>query len=482
CRLSNPTSGIKSSGSRVIWLTRIDQKEVFVFGFSGRSRRASSVWATRFSTTKGATIGITSMFEKNKSYNVERAETRETSEPGLVRWLLRSRGRIGAAGSLTVGFLRNCNHRLKTHRSRISPAGSFIRSSRREIYDVKVSGLVVVFFVIFWFLNDKVAAGRYRQVMVLEFFDCPGLRQGVEDLRGLLHKGYIDKARVFHKQFTLLDRVLCRSPWRQDEKHVWFEVEQQGVQGNSEAEVFQVSNDDTAVVQRWAEDTTRSTYLVNRSPSSAIGFKKPIDMLGNMCFNESGKYKKTFIGSGIGTGSLQVLQGVEFEVEPHEDHTFEGATLSMGTIQLQRRHQMCMCSATVVENVVTTAMAITRAIHQIKKREMYLAWRLLGIRVVIIRVVQTLLEGHSILSPEGSLSRDCDVEKNGYGLMILGCAECLKANLQHMEALLTTEAGYMTFTEAWKKKIWLKGLLTESRYYLRLVAGIATGALVKGGS
>ncbi|GJX96365.1 hypothetical protein Tco_0352163 [Tanacetum coccineum] len=98
----------------------------------------------------------------------------------------------------------------------------------------------------------------------------------------------------------------------------------------------------------WAEDTTMSTYLVNRSPSSAIGFKTPIDMLGifgwlssikqgmlepvkvkcifmgyhkgivgnklwrfddvtskvvlyrNMGFNESGDYKKTFIGSGIG--------------------------------------------------------------------------------------------------------------------------------------------------------------------------------------
>nr|GEV10586.1 hypothetical protein [Tanacetum cinerariifolium] len=60
--------------------------------------------------------------------------------------------------------------------------------------------------------------------------------------------------------------------------------------------------------------------------------------------------------------------------------------------------------------------------------------------------------------------------------------ETKKANLQHMEALSTTEAGYMTFTEAWKKKILLKGLLTESRYEIRLVAGIATGALVKGGS
>ncbi|GJW42356.1 hypothetical protein Tco_0071155 [Tanacetum coccineum] len=43
----------------------------------------------------------------------------------------------------------------------------------------------------------------------------------------------------------------------------------------------------------------------------------------NMGFNESGEYKKTFIGSGVGTGSVQVLQGVEFEVEPQEDHTFE---------------------------------------------------------------------------------------------------------------------------------------------------------------
>ncbi|GJR73310.1 retrovirus-related pol polyprotein from transposon TNT 1-94 [Tanacetum coccineum] len=112
---------------------------------------------------------------------------------------------------------------------------------------------------------------------------------------------------------------------------------------------------------------------------------------------------------------------------------------------------------------------------------MYLVWRSSGIRV-------------------GSLSGDCDMEKNGKWSCIyaVGSREyqtvctrldiasadvgSLKANLQHMEAFSTTEAGYMMFTEAWKKEIWLKGLLTESRYELRLVAGIATGALVKGGS
>nr|GFA92850.1 zinc finger, CCHC-type [Tanacetum cinerariifolium] len=43
----------------------------------------------------------------------------------------------------------------------------------------------------------------------------------------------------------------------------------------------------------------------------------------NIGFNESGENKKTFVGSGVGTGSMQVLQGVEFEVEPQEDHTFK---------------------------------------------------------------------------------------------------------------------------------------------------------------
>ncbi|GJU18013.1 hypothetical protein Tco_1145979 [Tanacetum coccineum] len=43
----------------------------------------------------------------------------------------------------------------------------------------------------------------------------------------------------------------------------------------------------------------------------------------NMGFNKSGEYKKTFIGSGVGTSSMQVLHGFEFEVEPLGDHTFE---------------------------------------------------------------------------------------------------------------------------------------------------------------
>ncbi|GKD00287.1 hypothetical protein Tco_1170561 [Tanacetum coccineum] len=75
------------------------------------------------------------------------------------------------------------------------------------------------------------------------------------------------------------------------------------------------------------------------------------------------------------------------------------------------------------------------------------------------KLVQTLLKGHSILSLEGSLSGECDVKKNDQ-----------------------SQAAHMTLIGAWKKEIWLKGLLEELGYELSLVAVIATGTLVKGGS
>ncbi|GJY51234.1 hypothetical protein Tco_0442081 [Tanacetum coccineum] len=89
----------------------------------------------------------------------------------------------------------------------------------------------------------------------------------------------------------------------------------------------------------WAEDTTRSTYLVNRSPSSVIGFKKHIDMLGFFGWLASIKHgmlepvkvKCIFLGyrKGIvGTkrwryGFNEVLQRDKFEVEPQDGHTFK---------------------------------------------------------------------------------------------------------------------------------------------------------------
>ncbi|GKB31776.1 hypothetical protein Tco_0871177 [Tanacetum coccineum] len=223
----------------------------------------------------------------------------------------------------------------------------------------------------------------------------------------------------------------------------------------------------------------------------------------------SGEYKETFIGSGVGTGSIQVLHGFEFEVEPLGDHTFEvepqenvdqGAGLQEVQTQdlmdyhlTRDREQHLACelfgyredsneaafavaavdkiyahepltfndtfASTVAGKAVTTATTITRSMHQAeiwvtKSLLVKAKGNILGLetirdqsgntlrvsqsRIYNEKLVQTLLRGHSTLSLEDSLSGNCDVEKNG----------SLKANMQHMEALSTTEEGYMTFTKA----------------------------------
>ncbi|GKC71154.1 hypothetical protein Tco_1117037 [Tanacetum coccineum] len=64
----------------------------------------------------------------------------------------------------------------------------------------------------------------------------------------------------------------------QDEKRVWFEVELQGAQGDREAVVFQVSNDDTAVAQRrlrdkQPEEKTNMDCLVKERENVHLGIK-----------------------------------------------------------------------------------------------------------------------------------------------------------------------------------------------------------------
>nr|GEY10622.1 zinc finger, CCHC-type [Tanacetum cinerariifolium] len=281
-----------------------------------------------------------------------------------------------------------------------------------------------------------------------------------------------------------------------DEKRVWFEVELQGAQGDRKAEVFQVSNDDTIVAQRrlkdkqpekktntdclvkeqekeyrtgWkikTEDTTRSTYQVNKSPSSAIGLKKPVDMLGsfgwladdvtskvvlyrNMGFNESGEYKKTFIGFGIGTGSMQVLQGVEFEVELQKDHTFEVEPHgNVDHVDARDREQHLAYELFGYREDSNEAAFVVAAVEKIYAHE----------SLTFNNTV--FCEGHSILLLEGSLSGDCDVEKNGKWscIYVVGSQEyqmvCTRLDIASVDV--------------------------ESRYELRLVAGIATGCLDEG--
>nr|GEW15860.1 P-loop containing nucleoside triphosphate hydrolases superfamily protein [Tanacetum cinerariifolium] len=176
-----------------------------------------------------------------------------------------------------------------------------------------------------------------------------------------------------------------------------------------------------------------------------------------------------------GTGSMQLLHGFEFEVELLGDHTFkvkpqENVDQGVGLQEVQTQdliyyhlardrekhsthelfsyrednneaafavdavkkiyaHDLLTFNDTVASTVagkaMTTTKAITGSIHQglLDKAK----GNVLGMQIVrdqsgnTLRVsqsrfyngklVQTLLEGHSILSLEGSLSRDCDFEK-----------------------------------------------------------------------
>ncbi|GKF68695.1 hypothetical protein Tco_0198374 [Tanacetum coccineum] len=95
--------------------------------------------------------------------------------------------------------------------------------------------------------------------------------------------------------------------------------------------------------------------------------------------------------------------------------------------------QMCMCSAIVAGNAVTTAMAITGSMYkaeiwatkglldkakgnvlgmEIVRDQSGNTMRVSQFRFYNKKLVHTLLKGHSIPSLEGSLSGDCDEKKN----------------------------------------------------------------------
>nr|GEY90240.1 retrovirus-related Pol polyprotein from transposon TNT 1-94 [Tanacetum cinerariifolium] len=316
-------------------------------------------------------------------------------------------------------------------------------------------------------------AAGYRQVKVLEFFDCSSLRQGVDDLKELLHKG---------------------------------------AQGGREAEVFQVSNDDTAVTQRRLEDKQpeektnmdclRSTQQCTKSgvakhlgvaviqqqnrfvKETNVTLLAKVVLYRNMCYDESGKYKKTFISSSVASSQEVQTQDLIYYhlARDREQHLAcelfgyredsNGATYVVAVVEKIYAHESLTFNNTVVStvagNAVTTSMAITEGIQKgllAKAKE-----NILSMEIVM---------DHSGNTLRVSQSRDCDVEKNGKWSCIYAvrsqeyqmvCTRLdiasadvgsLKANFQHMEALLTTEAGYMTFMKAVKEAIWLKGLLED---------------------
>ncbi|GJS43524.1 hypothetical protein Tco_0568567 [Tanacetum coccineum] len=257
----------------------------------------------------------------------------------------------------------------------------------------------------------------------------------------------------------------------------------------------------------------------------------------NMGFNKSEEYKKTLINSGVGTGSVQVLEEVEFEdliyyhlTRDREQHSAwelfsyredsNEAAFAVAAVVKIYAHESLTFNGTIAYEVISKwktglkeerdAPSDVYVLNNGCKKSSedkndyyweYAPGNVLGMEIVrdqsgnTLRVsqsrfyngklVQTLLKGHFILSLEGSLSGDCDVEKNDVG-MLDKFNHGLQTNVHvfvdfdyTMERSITIMAGYMTITEAAKEAIGLKGLTIESGFELKIVAGIATGSLSK---
>nr|GEV52076.1 zinc finger, CCHC-type [Tanacetum cinerariifolium] len=361
-----------------------------------------------------------------------------------------------------------------------------------------------------------------------------------------------------------------------------------GSSRDREAEVFQVSNDDTTVAQRRLEDKQpkektnidclvkeqeRNTRLGGRSRRNGLvketnvtllakvkciflGYRKSIVgnklwrlddvtskvvLYRNMGFNESGEYKKTFISYGVGTGSMHVLQRVEFEVEPQEEHTFEvephgifdhvvGSqevkNQDLIYYQLARdREQHLACERFRYREESNEATFVVAAVEKIYAHESLTFNNIVACEVVFkwkAGLKDDMVDRSDVYVLSNGC-RKCSDDSDSYsweytpangnvlGIEIVGdqsdntlrvsqpsfttkswkprVSDGLHERLDIASAdvgmsdkfdriLLTDVHVFVDFDYAMGRSI----TVMESRYELRLVAGIATGALVKGDS
>ncbi|GJR18436.1 hypothetical protein Tco_0966963 [Tanacetum coccineum] len=264
-------------------------------------------------------------------------------------------------------------------------------------------------------------------------------------------------------------------------------------------------------------------------------YTQSLDCPRHIGFNESGEYKKTFIGSGI-VGSQEVQtqdliyyhstrdreQHSAWELFSYREDSNEDA-FAVAIVDKIYAHKLLTFNNTVACEVISKWNAGLKEDMDVRSDVYVLSngcrknsdnnhdyyWEyapakgnLLGVEIIRDQSGNTL---------RGSLVGDYDVEKNGkwsciYAVgsheyqMVCTRLDIASANVGMLDKFdhglqtdvrvfvdfdytigrpITVMAGYMTLTEAANEAIWLKGLAIESGFELKIVADIASGALSK---
>nr|GEV31071.1 zinc finger, CCHC-type [Tanacetum cinerariifolium] len=333
---------------------------------------------------------------------------------------------------------------------------------------------------------------------VLEFFDYSGPRQGVEDLIVLLHKQRVKRMASMNTRLNVekLDgnneqkhKGAKQIGFKQlghvvetgihgvhDEKRVWFEVELQGAQGDRKAKVFQVSNDDTAVAQRQLKDkqpeektsmdylhkeqekvhhgadvegvimktgvpgqkgangNTAKRYREDSNEATfAVPVVKKIYSHESLTFNDTISCETIFKWKAglkeymdVRSDVYVLSNGYRKSSDDSHDYYWEYAPSMFIHLFLYIDGMVfsCGCKAEiwVTKGLLVQAKGNLLGLEIIRDQSGN-TLRVSQSRIHNKKLVQTLLNGHSILSLEDSLSGDCDVEKNesGYELRLVAC-------------------------------------------------------------
>ncbi|GKC26152.1 protein kinase, ATP binding site-containing protein [Tanacetum coccineum] len=208
-----------------------------------------------------------------------------------------------------------------------------------------------------------------------------------------------------------------------DEKRIWFEVELQGAQGDHEAEVLQVNNDDTAVAQRRLKDKqpkekTNTDCLVKEQEKEyqTWWMIKTSNVL-NFCNQRSTQQcMKSEVTKYLGVAGIQQQN----ELVNETNVTLFAKVISKWKAGLKDNID-ARSDVYVLNNGKAEIWATKGLLDKAKGNVLDMeivrdqsgnTLRVSQYRFYNRKLVQTLLEGHFILSLKGSLSGDCGVEKN----------------------------------------------------------------------